>query len=349
MKLPHGHGIDLPHHVRAHPKLKALRDKLAMHFLKRDPRHSESGAPARAEARAQARIEDLLDARLAEHAGHRASTVGKAMDRVAELQGEVVEGMLGVLGDKSAKTLKPGALATGLKNLRDELRGMRKWVTDRAGKGPSPEADAELARLLDEVKGTSKPKKVALPSGAMEARLVDADFKHMGGGRYRKKYTSGFVEIWVNESGLLEVHSARKGQAAQRFGEFDVMTAPYRDKPLSSRVVQAHHGCQSSLMERLFKKKYDAGEAPTIWLRDSTGDSPHGRITHERQNLLEAERTKGPLTYEKIRNWAIEDLLAVGAPKDKIARYLQAMDAHVKNAILGGKSAPALIGNVEGF
>ncbi|HEY3499610.1 MAG TPA: hypothetical protein VGK73_33195 [Polyangiaceae bacterium] len=354
LRLPERHGIDLPQHVRKTPKLLAVRDKLAARFLKEDPNRTHPDAKARAEARAQARIEDLLETRLAEHTGNRGLRAGSALDRVGQAQSDVIGGLLGVLGDKGGKALAPSELAKLLKNLRDELRGVRETMKDHTQKSPSPHSEAELKRLLDEVRATKKTLKgkVQATPEATAARLKAGKFTPVGGGRWRKRYRGGFVEMWVNESGHLEVHSARNGQGTARFQEFDVMEKPYREKPLSSRVMQAHHGCQDALMKILFGKAYDGSEAPTIWLRDSTGESPHGRITHEFQNA-QADARKARLkqleTYEQIRIWAREDLLHVGASERSIAKYLQAMDTHVRKIVEANPKLKVYIGNVPGF
>ncbi|MEO6772031.1 MAG: hypothetical protein ABI467_03305, partial [Kofleriaceae bacterium] len=147
----------------------------------------------------------------------------------------------------------------------------------------------------------------------------------------------------------LSVRSTKSGKTTT-FKEFDTL-GKYKDKPLSTRVMQAHHGCQSKLMEFLFGKKYNADEAPTIWLRDSTGDSPHGLITHSIQNPKENLRLDDPdLSYGKIRDWAVADLKAAGAPDISVREYLAAVDHYFKTTIgpsLTATQKAELIGTIR--
>ena len=49
------------------------------------------------------------------------------------------------------------------------------------------------------------------------------------------------------------------------FKEFDTLTEPYKSKPLSTRVIQAHHGCQNALMKKFFGAfGYKGEEAPHV-------------------------------------------------------------------------------------
>jgi hypothetical protein len=160
--------------------------------------------------------------------------------------------------------------------------------------------------------------------------------------------SNGVVEFFV-EDGKLSVRSTRNGETTA-FKEFDVL-GKYKDKPLSTKVMQAHHGCQSKLMEALFGKKYNADEAPTIWLRDSTGDSPHGLITHAIQNPQEAGRLEDPnLNYGTVRDWAVADLKAAGVPDTSIREYLAAVDGYFKTQIeptLTAAEKAELVGTIK--
>jgi hypothetical protein len=152
-----------------------------------------------------------------------------------------------------------------------------------------------------------------------------------------KKYDTGWVEFTI-EGGLYAVRSFAKGATEPEltFSEFDILNKPYREKPLSSRVMQAHHGLQDALMEKVFGRYgYDGAEAPTMWMRDSTGESPHGRVTNELQKPNEASRLRDPdLSYAKIREWGIADLKRVGCPENKIEEYLGSIDKHFREKVL---------------
>src|SRR5262249_18695670 len=139
----------------------------------------------------------------------------------------------------------------------------------------------------------------------------------------------GVVEM-KEVNGRIQVTSHPRGKGPVVFKEFDTLNDAYRNKPPSSRVMQAHHGCQNELMARLFGKRgYDGEEVPTIWLRDSTGASPHGIITHAMQNANKQARLEAPdLTYGKIRDIAASDLKAAGAPDAAIHDYMKAIDAY---------------------
>jgi hypothetical protein len=94
---------------------------------------------------------------------------------------------------------------------------------------------------------------------------------------------------------------------------------------------------------------YDGKEAPTIWLRNSTGDSPHGRLTNELQKPNKTNRMQDPeLSYAKIREWGVADLKTIGVPENKIREYLDAIDSHfaekilprIQDAVKNGKLTP---------
>ena len=111
-----------------------------------------------------------------------------------------------------------------------------------------------------------------------------------------------------------------------------------RSRPRSSRILQAHHANQNALMKDLFRKHgYDGGDVPTIWLRDSTSDSPHGKVTHEFQNPKLADRRK-TANYGKIRDWAREELAHVGASPAEIDAYLTAIDNYMKQNVFSRPS-----------
>jgi hypothetical protein len=165
------------------------------------------------------------------------------------------------------------------------------------------------------------------------------------------KLKTGTVEMRV-EAGFIQVTSRPKVGDAVTFKEFDTLVTPYSSKPRSTRVMQAHHGAQNEAMARAFGKLgYDGGDAPTIWLRDSTGDSPHGVITHGMQNPNKAARLEDPdLTYGKIRDWAVSDLKAAGAPDDAIRNYLKHLDDYFAKNIepkLKAKGKLALKGDIK--
>jgi hypothetical protein len=243
--------------------------------------------------------------------------------------------------------------------LRAHYRDMQA-IFDELGK-PVEEVAASTAKAGGEVK--AKPIEVT-PTAAKGAKTVvtaEVRFGTLKGRKgfkpfvdavtgktgWRAKLKAGIVEFFV-EDGKLSVRSTRNGETTT-FKEFDVL-GRYKDKPLSTRVMQAHHGCQTKLMEALFGNKYSADEAPTIWLRDSTGDSPHGLITHAIQKPSENARLADPaLSYGKIRDWAVADLKASGAPDDAIRGYLKAMDGYFEAKIkpqLGSRAA-RLTGDIK--
>jgi hypothetical protein len=178
-----------------------------------------------------------------------------------------------------------------------------------------------------------------------------------------KKLKEVEVELQEGPGGRLRFRVRKRGtkQWSEYYEEFDVLREAYSERPRSTEVMQAHHGCQSALMKEVFGGLYDAGEAPTIWMRDSTSGSPH-RIASDLQEarlgpVKSASGPKNPLTYEKVRAMAESELRQAGGGRitDKqVNDYLAAVDDFVRSKVLAKKKLPVdqvrrMLGNVPGL
>ncbi len=88
------------------------------------------------------------------------------------------------------------------------------------------------------------------------------------------------------------------------------------------------------MKQRFGKYGYNRDEAPAVWLRDSTGNSPHGIITHGIQNPQQSSRLTARPSYGQIRKRAVADLKTAGVPDGAIAAYIEKVDQYFKDNIL---------------
>lgn len=315
------------------PRLKLAKATLEARFKALGASDADAGAAATRE------MENFLTAALGKFGDSFVSGKRALLRKLVEIQSEIHGLYRDVMRGR-------GEVHLDIDALRGHYRDMQA-VFDELGK-PAEEVAASIAKAGGEVEG--KPIEAAPTAVTADRRIATAEarFKTLatrkgflpeidpvtGKAFYRATLpkSGGVVDFFV-EDGKFSVRSTRRGEPTTTFKEFDTL-ARYKDKPLSTAVMQAHHGCQSKLMTRLFGNKYDAAEAPTIWLRDSTGDSPHGLITHAIQNPREADRLEDPdISYGTVRDWAVDDLKAAGAPDTSIHEYLAAIDNYVKTQI----------------
>ncbi len=136
------------------------------------------------------------------------------------------------------------------------------------------------------------------------------------------------------EHGRYQVRIREATGIEHNFGEYDILTMPYARRPLTTTLLQAHHGLQNSLLTELFGRYgYDGGAAPTIWLRNSRAGSPHGAITAV-QNANRSSRATSLTTLESVRRAAIEDLALTSMPQNRITAYIRAFDEYFERAVL---------------
>jgi hypothetical protein len=328
-----------------------MHGSLSDRYYRRNP----GGGRAAAEREAAGALERLVRAALTDVGERFVAEKDSILGKILTVRREIHDS-LGAILEKEGKAATPEAIGQKLKDLRQLLKDVRERPEDTAAKkgatpeldgerpeetagkkGPTPELDAERRKVAEELAPTPKPTGAKAPVAAGAKRLTGKGFRWVEGVKaWVKRYATGRLEFTI-EDGVFKVRSYAKGATTPEvFSEFDTLDKPYRDKPLSSRVMQAHHGLQDALMEKVFGKYgYDGGEAPTMWLRNSTGESPHGRITHELQNPNQASRMKDPdMSYAKIRELGVADLKSIGAPPEKIEAYLKAIDKHFREKIL---------------
>lgn len=315
--------LDVADLIERRPRLKKLQALLEGKFKKRglaDP----AGAATK-------EIESFLTTSLGELGDAYVDGKGSLLKKLVKLQSEIHELYLQVMHGRGEVKLDLEGLRGRYREMQTVFDELGKNVEEVAASTKKPSTEAAVKAI--DVEPTKVPAgKTVVPAhvrfGTLKLRKGFKAFVDILTGKsgWRAKLKSGVVEFFV-EDGKLSVRSTENGKTTT-FKEFDTL-GKYKDKPLSTRVMQAHHGCQTKLMSVLFEDLYDPNEAPTIWLRDSTGDSPHGLITHAIQNPSETARidTEG-LSYGMIRDWAVGDLKAAGAPDEAIRGYLKAMDGY---------------------
>jgi hypothetical protein len=296
-----------------------------------------------------------VDAMLETVMGHLETFVtvkGLKMRALADLVGESLEALNELFTGKNKKAaveaLKKSdeRAAAIFKELGKDLEAsLKEQIGERVG----------IGERLGMLKKKSK-RKWSLEEGD----VVEGGKKVRRVVRALKKLREVEVELAEGPGGRLRFRVRKRGthQWSKFYQEFEVFKEPYRDRPRSTEVMQAHHGCQSALMKEVFGGRYDAGEAPTIWMRDSTSGSPH-RIASDLQEarlgpVKSASTSKGKLTYEHVRAMAEQDLRSSGGGRitdQQINEYLAAVDDFVIKKVLPGmptSRARLLIGNVPG-
>lgn len=323
------------------PAIGELRGKLRDRYL----REPGVGADV-AEARAKRTVNDLVRAALSDFGNSFVKGKSLLLDQILVAR-SAIHDFYGALMSAKGEPPKIEDVRAKFGELRKALQDVAKPADELAKEATAgDELAAEKKKLAEELPKTEPPKGAKVPQEAGTARLKKKLFRWIEAKKaWVKRYRTGHVEYRIaNERYTVESYAKGSKTPDYTFSEYDTFPKPYKDKPLSSSVMQAHHGLQDALMEFLFGATgrnrrlglgYDGGEAPTIWLRNSTGESPHGRITHELQNPSQTNRMNDPeLSYAKIRDWGVADLKAIGCPENKIAEYLDAIDKHFADKIL---------------
>jgi hypothetical protein len=323
LDVPLPRAIHVEEIIAAKPNLQKLLAKLEQRYQRLGDKNPREAAIADMDVLLRAVFMDLGDAYLGGKT--------KGIKRLFELQQEVFSVYDDVLlaGRKDGKIdfSKLHAKYKEMQTLFDELAKPATRVADDVSNANTKAAGNRVA-----VEPTKLPEGSVIVPANVRLKSLEGrrGWTKLPDGTMRAKLKAGTVEL-RDVNGVLHVTSTANGKPPVTFKEFDTL-AVYGQKPLSTRTVQAHHGCQDALMTQLFgspgsKFGYDGKQAPTIWLRDSTGDSPHGIITHGVQNPNLSARSKTPeLSYGKIRDWAVADLKAAGASDDSIRAYLKVMD-----------------------
>jgi len=178
--------------------------------------------------------------------------------------------------------------------------------------------------------------------GRRRSRLARKGFVNHPPGQdttFRRTFSDGSWAEFTIEGGRYRVRTRDASGVEIEFAEYDILRSPYASRPLTTSLMQAHHGMQNSLMTRLFSRFGYSGEAaPTIWLRNSRRGSPHGAITAV-QNSTRSTRASSRTTLSDIRRWAIEDLRLTHMPEDRITQYLREFDEYFARTVLPQMSA----------
>ncbi len=173
-------------------------------------------------------------------------------------------------------------------------------------------------------------------AGQKVSRFKRHGFKRVEPGVYALTFKDGTSVRYEVVEGRYRLQTFDpNGQLVLEFGEYDTLVSPYRNRPKTSSIMNAHHGLQNDLMKLAFEDYgYDGGAVPTMWLRDGRAGSPHGMIT-AMQNSTHAARTKLKTpTYSQIRDWGIQDMRTAGVPTAAIHEYLAHMDAYFRRAVV---------------
>jgi hypothetical protein len=346
----HPTSVNVTRLVAEQPKLRSFRERLTARFLEEHPDPTHPNAKAAAQVRAQNAVERLVIAAMTDFGESYVGKKGALIDQIVSARKSLSDFYDALLSSKKVGRADPAKMRRNFAELRRFLQDVSTRAEDMIGKDTEkPTLEEARRRFIEDVCPTTKKRGGRALSAAKERRLRDSGFRIKNDSGF-KKYRRGRLEIQVDGANRFKVISMdTHGNVVEEFGEFDTLKKPYRDKPLSSRVMQAHHGCQDVVMaDRFGDYGYVGSEAPTIWLRDSTGDSPHGLITHEMQNPQQSTRINdSDRSYAKIRQWAVADLRRVNAPEEAISAYLAAMDAHFNAKILPNipkELVPTLVG-----
>lgn len=245
-----------------------------------------------------------------------------------------------------------GEIETLIKDLDIELAKLRRPVEsllpDNTGM-----RDA-LADALDEVAGAGRTARrpghehrdvladTVREAGRRRSRLARKGFRPHPSGQdrtFRRTFADGSTVDLTIEGGRYRVHTRDAAGVELHFNEYDVLLTPYARRPLTTSLMQAHHGLQNSLMTRLFREfGYNGEAAPTVWLRNSRRGSPHGSITAA-QNAARSTRASSKTTLAEIRRLAIKDLRQTHMPDEAIARYVRAFDTYFERNVLPNMSS----------
>lgn len=201
------------------------------------------------------------------------------------------------------------------------------------------ETAAEIAQILDTAGPQTRPsghghRDVTLD--VSEGRLTDYGFEVVAGSndtQFRRIFSDGSTATFTIEHGRYVVTTRDASGLETTFREFDLLSTPYGRRPLTTGLIQAHHGCQNSLMNRLFGSfGYNGDAAPTSWMRNHATGSPHGVISARQRSNSSAR--SGMTRLSDIRRVAIEDLGLAGMPNDMITAYIRAFDEYFEAAVL---------------
>lgn len=181
----------------------------------------------------------------------------------------------------------------------------------------------------------------AREAGRSRSRLSRKGFRAHPPGQsqvFRREFADGSWAEFRIEGGRYHVRTRNAAGVESTFAEYDILHSPYANRPLTTSLMQAHHGVQNSMMTRLFGRFGYSGEAaPTIWLRNSRRGSPHGAITAV-QNAGRSTRSSSATTLSEIRRLAIEDLRLTHMPEVQINAYLRVFDEYFARAVLPAMS-----------
>jgi hypothetical protein len=313
--------------IDAKPRLKKLHGHL-------EERYRRAGNKNPAE-RANAEVENLLRAAFTDFADAFILPKKAALERLIKLQDEVISIYDDVLRSRSKDVkIDVPALHAKYKEMQALFSELSKPATKVADEAGNAGTRAAAGKILTKPTALPEGAIIVHPSTRLNSLVGRRGWTPLAGGGMHAKLKSGTVDLRVVNN-IIEVTSTPTGKPPVLFKEFDTLATPYGTKPKSTRVIQAHHACQDALMKRVFGKfGYEGDQAPTIWMRDSTGDSPHGVITHAIQNpQLETRAATQGLSYGMIRDWAVADLKAAGASDTAIREYLSVMDRYFEAKI----------------
>ncbi|MEQ8766303.1 MAG: hypothetical protein RL885_20480 [Planctomycetota bacterium] len=229
--------------------------------------------------------------------------------------------------------------------------------SDAATRNVAEQTRDDIRRIVDEAGDSGRLKRRPghdhrdIGRDVTEGRLSRRRFQEVEGSNgtaFQRTFADGSTATFRVENGRYVVTTRDASGTETTFREYDLLTTPYARRPLTTSLMQAHHGLQNSLMTDLFGQfGYDGGAAPTIWLRNSRRGSPHGAITAT-QNSHRAVRRTSLTTLSDIRRIAIEDLALTEMPHDLITAYIRAFDEYFEQAVLPKMSASdraRLLGN----
>lgn len=313
-------------------------------------------------------LDDMLARALTRFGDHFVLGRSELLDQVIHLR-DRLDGLYheilnfdGAVGRKSTARVQ-GAARPSIKDQLTQIETLYRDLDDRIRALSAPPEDLKLppatardvaAETMGEVaKATPTPRRPGHSHrdvvadrlkelGRRFSRLHRKGFRPHPPGQdvtFRRTFADGSTADFTIEGGVYKVTTRDASGLETTFREYDLLSSPYGRRPLTTSLVQAHHGLQNSLMTRIFGRfGYSGDAAPTIWLRNSRRGSPHGAITAA-QNSAKALRETTATTLSEIRRLAIEDLRLTHMPEDMITAYLLAFDSYFEKAVLPRMSA----------
>jgi hypothetical protein len=256
---------------------------------------------------------------------------GAAVNQLFALQSEATSIYSDVLSGKPPELERLRSLISEMRGHFDELR---QSLDDSMRGAPRPEVEAAFRDAP--IAAPSQVRRLVTPVERLQSLVGDENWTVNKAGDRAVRTMPDKTKVTLEARGrVLEMIIEEPGGRRRRYREFQMLKVPYGERPNVGEVMQAHHGCQAALLERLLPDIYDRNKVVTLYLRDSTLGSPHGIVSHQLQPMAFTQIVEGQrrLTYGTIRDLAVKELNFIHAPWSDVVAYLEAHDAQIMDMI----------------